>query len=477
MHQSCDLKFENARIIDGTGGASVQADLAITGDRITAMGRLDNVDPATRIDATDLVLAPGFIDAHTHDDRALIAYPDMSAKVSQGVTTVVTGNCGISIAPLVDREPVPPLNLLGESDEWRFPDFDAYAEKMDRSPAAINSVMLTGHSTLRVGTMDSLDRPATTREIDKMVETLGKTLSCGCVGLSTGLAYPPAINAPTEEVIELARVAGDFGRLYTTHMRDEETRLLESVEETIRIGREGEVSTVISHHKVCGRANWGDTRESLKLIAQAREHQTIDCDVYPYTASSTVLLKEFVHRADRVMVTWSKSHPQFNTRDLDDIAAEMGCDIPTAIDRLQPAGAIYFQMSDEDLERVLQFEGAMIGSDGLPHDEHPHPRLWGTFPKVLGHYARDRGLFSMEEAVHRMTGKTASVFGLTDRGVIRPGGFADLVLFDPKTIIDKADYESPEQPSVGVHEVYVNGKPVYQNGASTGSRPGRLLRA
>ncbi len=477
MLQSCDLKFKNARVIDGTGGESATADVAVTGDRITAVGKLDDVNPGTVIDATGLVLAPGFIDAHTHDDRALIAYPDMVAKVSQGVTTVVTGNCGISIAPLSNREPVPPLNLLGESDKWRFADFDAYAETMDRSPAAINSVMLTGHSTLRVGAMDALDRPATTREIDTMVETLGKSLSCGCVGLSTGLAYPPAINAPTEEVIELARVAGDLGRLYTTHMRDEETRLLESVEETIRIGHEAAVATVISHHKVCGRDNWGDTRESLKLIAEARKHQTIDCDVYPYTASSTVLLEAFVHRADRVMITWSKSHPQFNTRDLDDVAKEMGCDIPTAIERLQPAGAIYFQMSDEDLERVLQFEGAMIGSDGLPHDEHPHPRLWGTFPKVVGHYARDRGLFSMEEAIHRMTGKTATVFGLTDRGLIRPGGFADLVLFDPETIIDRANYESPEQPSVGVHQVYVNGQKIYGDGESTGTRPGRLLRA
>jgi len=425
MLESCDIKFENARVIDGTGGPTQVADVAITGDRITGVGQLNSTRASTLVDASDLTLAPGFIDAHTHDDRALIAYPDMTAKVSQGVTTVVTGNCGISIAPLTGREPVPPLNLLGEGDKWTFPDFDAYAETMDRSPSAVNSVMLTGHSTLRVGTMDQLDRAATPAEIDAMVETLGKTLSSGCVGLSTGLAY----------------------------------------------GRDANVATVISHHKVCGRDNWGDTRESLKLIADARQHQTIDCDVYPYTASS------FVHRADRVMITWSKSHPEFNTRDLDDVASEMGCDVATAIERLQPAGAIYFQMSDEDLERVLKFEGAMIGSDGLPHDEHPHPRLWGTFPKVVGHYARDRGLFSVEEAVHRMTGKTASVFGLTDRGLIRPGAFADLVLFNADTIIDRANYESPEQPSEGIHQVYVNGQTVYDGGRSTDSRPGRLLRA
>jgi len=192
MLESCDIKFENARVIDGTGNPGQVADVAITGDRITGFGQLGSTRASTLVDASNLTLAPGFIDAHTHDDRALIAYPDMTAKVSQGVTTVVTGNCGISIAPLCGREPVPPLNLLGESDKWTFPDFDAYAETMDRTPSAVNSVMLTGHSTLRVGTMDQLDRAATPAEIDAMVETLGKTLASGCVGLSTGLAYPPA---------------------------------------------------------------------------------------------------------------------------------------------------------------------------------------------------------------------------------------------------------------------------------------------
>jgi N-acyl-D-amino-acid deacylase len=470
-----DTVIQNARVLDGTGAPGLVTDVAVSGDRIAAMGKLNADSAAARIDADGLVLTPGFIDAHTHDDRALLVYPDMTAKVSQGVTCVVTGNCGISITPLENREPVAPLNLLGDQAAWQFPDFDAYSERLDRSPSAINSIMLTGHSTLRVGAMDELDRPANCAEIEKMCNALAQCLDAGCAGLSTGLAYPPAWNATTEEVIELAKIVNDYGRVYTTHMRDEEDDVLDSIEETLRIGREAEVPTVISHHKVCGRANWGRTRETLEMIRDARKHQKVDCDVYPYTASSTVLLKEFVHRSERVMITWSKSHPEFSTWDLNNIADEMGCDIYGAIERLQPAGAIYFQMSDEDLERVLKFEGAMIGSDGLPHDEHPHPRLWGTFPRVLGHYCRDRKLFPLEQAVHRMTGATAEVFGLDQRGVIRPGNFADLVLFDPDTIIDRATYESPDTQSVGVQCVMVNGKIVFDGEQVTGTRAGRLL--
>ena len=472
-----DIVIRNALVMDGTGAPGVIADIAVSNDRIAAMGDLAENPATNTIDATGLVLAPGFIDAHTHDDRALLAYPDMTAKVSQGVTCVITGNCGISIAPLENRTPVPPLNLLGERNQWQFADFDAYGERMDKYPSAVNSMMLTGHSTLRVGAMSELDRPADHQEIDRMCRALGKCLEAGCIGMSTGLAYPPAWKATTEEVIELAKVVNDYGRVYTTHMRDEEDDVIRSIEETLQIGREADVPTVISHHKVCGRANWGRTKETLALIRAARLQQKVDCDVYPYTASSTVLLAEFVNRAERVMITWSKSHPQFATWDLHDITAEMRCDMATAVERLQPAGAIYFQMSDEDLERVLQFDGAMIGSDGLPHDPHPHPRLWGTFPRVLGHYCRHRKLFPLEQAVHRMTGATAAVFGIKKRGVIKTGNFADLVLFDRQKIIDRATYESPDIPSVGVQSVMVNGRMVFDGGQVTAERAGRLLRA
>ena len=307
-----------------------------------------------------------------------------------------------------------------------------------------------------------------------MCRGLGAMLASGATGLSTGLAYPPAWHAPTDEVVELARVVHDYNKIYTTHMRDEEDDVILSMEETFDIGRRADVPVVISHHKVCGRANWGRTRETLPLIAEARRHQKIDCDVYPYTASSTVLLAEFVNRAERVMISWSKALPEFAKWDLDAIATEMGCDIDQAIERLHPAGAIYFQMDEEDLERVLAFDGAMIGSDGLPHDPHPHPRLWGTFPRVLGHYARDKNLMSLEQAVRRMSGATADVFGIRGRGYIRHNYFADLVLFDPDTVIDCATYENPHLPSTGIEMVVVNGTTVF-NGMSTGNRPGKLL--
>jgi N-acyl-D-amino-acid deacylase len=471
--------FKNATVIDGSGNERFIADVAVSGTRITAVQQTIEVNGAAEstqvIDATGLVLCPGFIDAHTHDDRAVLAYPDMTPKVSQGVTTVVTGNCGISIAPLADRAPVPPLNLLGEQKEWNFPDFDSYAEALDKSPAAVNSLMLTGHSTLRVGVMDALDRPASRAELDKMCSRLDQNLNCGSAGFSTGLAYPPAINAPPAEVVELVAVVKEHEGVYTTHMRNEENDVVESVQETLQVCFDTHVPTVISHHKACGKANWGRTKETLPLIAKARETHPVCCDVYPYTASSTVLLPDFVKRSEKVMISWSRAHPEFQTWDLTDIAVEMGCDIETAIERLQPAGAIYFQMSDADLENVLAFEGAMIGSDGLPHDVHPHPRLWGTFPRVIGHYSRDKQLFSLEDAVHRMTGATADNFGIRQRGIVKPGYYADLVLFNPDTVVDCATFENPELPSTGIDTVMVNGALTFTRNHVTGARPGRLL--
>lgn len=472
-------RFRNATVIDGSGIDRYVADVTVSGCQILSVE--ENPEPAYSataeqvIDATGLVLCPGFIDAHTHDDRAVLAYPDMTAKVSQGVTTVVTGNCGISIAPLAERAPVPPLNLLGERNEWKYPDFESYAEALDKTPAAVNSLMLTGHSTLRVGAMASLDRPASRSELDLMCARLDKNLASGSAGFSTGLAYPPAVNAPAEEVTELVAVLKEHQGIYTTHMRNEENGVVESVEETLRVCVETGVSTVISHHKACGKANWGRTRETLPLIAKARKSHPVCCDVYPYTASSTVLLPEFVRRAEKVMITWSRSLPEFRTWDLQDIVAQMGCDLQTCIERLQPAGAIYFQMSDADLENVLCFEGAMIGSDGLPHDEHPHPRLWGTFPRVIGHYSRDKKLFSLENAIHRMTGATAANFRLRQRGLIKPGFYADLVLFDAENIIDHATYTDPELPAKGINSVMVNGVFTFSHNNVTEARPGRLL--
>jgi N-acyl-D-amino-acid deacylase len=248
------------------------------------------------------------------------------------------------------------------------------------------------------------------------------------------------------------------------------------VNETIEIGKAADVPVVISHHKASGTPNHGLVRESLKLIEEARKTQSLGLDVYPYVAASTMLDPRRISLASKIIVTWSKARPEFAGQTLDAIAGKLDCGLEEAARRLLPAGAIYFMMSEDDVRRVLSYPHTMIGSDGLPHDEHPHPRLWGTFPRVLGHYVRDVKLFTLEEAVRRMTALPAAQFGLADRGSLRVGAFADLVLFDPRTIADTATFERPKSPAAGVALVMVNGRTVWSDGAATGSRPGRALR-
>ena len=476
---ACELLLRGGTVIDGTGAPRRTADVAVDGARVAAIGRLDAMRAEREIDASGLVVCPGFIDTHTHDDRAVLSDPGMACKVSQGVTTVVTGNCGVSLAPLTGREPPPPLNLLGGDDWYRFPTFAAYREELEGSPPSLNVAMQVGHSALRATVMEGLDRPATPSEIERMVELADEGMRAGCIGFSTGLFYPPARAAPTEEVIAIGRRVAAHGGMHSTHMRDEEGGVLDSIRETMRIGREASLPIVISHHKCAGRENWGGTRATLALIAEARKTQSLDLDVYPYVAGSSVLLMEVVERSEKVIVSWSEPFPEVTGRPLDEIASEWGCEVAEAVDRLQPAGGIYFMMDEEDLARILAFPGAMIGSDGLPHDVFPHPRLWGTFPRVLGHYSRDEGLIELEDAVHRMTGKPAAVFGLPGRGEVREGAYADLVLFHPDEIIDTATYEDPMRPAAGIRSVIVNGCEVWAEGsavASSGAAPGRLLR-
>ena len=471
-----DMIIRNARLIDGTGAPSRVGDLAVADDRIAALGDLRDVTGASEIDAAGKALAPGFVDPHTHDDRAVLIDPLMTCKVSQGVTTVVTGNCGVSLAPLsTDRRPPSPLDLVCDQPDGFFADFGAYLAALQREPAAVNVAAQIGHSTLRVGAMDNLERAASPREITRMRAQLEASLATGAIGFSTGLFYPPAAAAPTAEVIEIAKVLQQFTGLHSTHMRDEGNQVDRSLSESFRIGREAPAPVVISHHKCIGRRNFGRSRETLALIDTARLTQPIGIDVYPYVAGSTSLDSGRALEAERVIVSWSSPRPDVAGRDLDDIAAEMGLDRDATVNALSPAGGIFFMMDEDDVRRILAYPHAMIGSDGLPHDDHPHPRLWGTFPRVLGYYARVARLFTLEEAVRKMTSLTAVQFGLKDRGVLRAGAYADLVLFDPDTVHDSATFEDPKRPATGIDLVLVNGRVVWQNGAHSGDRPGRTL--
>jgi N-acyl-D-amino-acid deacylase len=472
-----DYILRGGEVIDGSGAPRRRADVAIRGERIAEIGDIRGVAGAREIDVSGKIVAPGFIDVHTHDDRALFATPEMAAKASQGVTTVVTGNCGISLAPLaIDHRPPPPLDLLGAAEDYRYGRFADYLGALDRMPAAINAACLVGHSTLRVGTMSTLDRPAEAGEIARMGELLQEALDAGAVGLSTGLAYAPAEHAPPGEIEALAKLLRPAGALYTTHMRNEGGGVLDSLDESFAVGEAAGVPVVISHHKTIGRDNFGRTAETLPRIETAIARQQVGLDAYPYIASSTVLTAAQAGRATKVMVTWSKSAPEQAGRELTAIAADWGVGIEDAVARLQPAGAIYWMMDEADVRRVLGFAHTMIGSDGLPHDFHPHPRLWGTFPRVLGHYCRELGLFGLEEAVRKMTGLPAARFGLKGRGAVAAGAYADITVFDPATVIDRATFEEPMVPAAGIEHVFVNGRPVWAEGNPTGERPGRALR-
>lgn len=479
MNEQFDLLIRNASIVDGTGAPRYPGDIGIRGDRIARIGDLGGARGDVEIDLQGRIAAPGFIDAHTHDDRLMLSSPDMAPKVSQGITTVVAGNCGISLAPMprpVPHPVTPPLNLLDEEGGWfAFPTFASYVAELRARPAATNCALLVGHTTLRVATVDDLGQPATPEQVDRMRGLVQEALEAGAIGVSTGLYYEPAVAAPAEEVIAVCQPLKDFPGVYCTHLRDESDRVIDALEESFRVGREVGVPVVISHLKVVGPPNQGRTQQALSFIEKNMATQPICIDCYPYTAGSTVLSADRAASASRVIVSWSRPMPEYAGQDLDAIARTMGVDQDEAIRRLSPAGGIYFRLDEADVQRVLQHDQVMIGSDGLPHDASPHPRLWGSFPRVLGHYGRLLGLFTLETAIYKMTGLTARNFGLKDRGVLREGAYADLTLFDAETVDAAATYESPVAPARGIDTVIVNGERVWQGGRSTGARPGRVL--
>ena len=471
-----DLIIEGGELIDGTGAARVRADLGVSRGKILSIGDLSAAPANERVSAHGRIVAPGFIDVHTHDDRLLLT-PTAGAhpKLSQGVTTVVAGNCGVSLAPLETANPPPPLDILG-ADGWIYPDFAAYLDALDRSPLAVNVACLVGHSTLRVKYMADLERPATRAESADMAAELARALAAGAIGLSTGLYYPPAKAATAEEVIAVGAQLKAAGGIVAMHIRDEGDAIDEALREALHIGRELGVATVISHHKLVGTANHGRSVQTLAMLEQAARGQAVCFDCYPYNASSTMLLPSRVKQSSDVLVTWSGAEPGVAGRSLKELARERNQTEEEVAHALQPAGAIYFAMSEDDVSRILSHPMAMVGSDGLAHDVRPHPRLWGTFPRVLGHYVRQRKLFPLETAIYKMTGLSARRFGLAGRGTLAPGHHADIVIFDEHRVAANASYEHPTEVSTGIAAVFVNGRLACRDGASVNVDAGRVLR-
>ena len=474
----CDLLIQHASVIDGSGQPAYQADVAVFGDKIIAIAPQLTLTSKVHIDGSGLVLAPGFIDVHTHDDTNVIRTPDMLCKISQGVTTVIVGNCGISASPVTLKgAPPDPMNLLGQQADFNYPTFAAYANAVTHASPRVNVAALVGHTALRNNHMADLFNAATDGQIQQMCLQLRQAMEQGALGLSSGLAYASAKQAPMSEVKALVAELAAYKGIYTTHMRTEFDDIMTAMTEAFETAQHGKVPLIISHLKCAGAANWGRTTQTLAYLDRQAQQQKVACDCYPYSASSSTLDLTQVTDDFDIFITWSEGAPEQGGKLLADIASEWQLSLYDAAVRLQPAGAVYHGLHPEDVKRVLAYPRTMVGSDGLPNDPHPHPRLWGAFPRVLGFYCRDQGLFELPEAVHKMTGLSAKEFGLTRRGQIQVGHYADLVLFNASTVSDTATFTDPIQIAKGIEQVWVNGQLSYQVGRlPTTARAGRFLR-
>jgi N-acyl-D-amino-acid deacylase len=496
-----DLLIRNARVVDGTGNPWFRADVALRDGRIAAVGRLAGASAAETLDAAGRVLAPGFIDIHTHIEDGIEKVPGADNYVMDGVTTVVTGNCGGSWSDLAE----------------------AFA-RLEKTGIGLNVASLIGHNTVRRQVMGSANRPASPEELARMEALVEQAMRQGALGFSTGLIYIPGAYAPTEEIIALARVAARYGGVYASHIRDEGERALQAIEEAVRVGREAELPVQIAHFKIDNRRLWGASSKTLALVERARrEGVDVMVDQYPYDRSSTglsILLPEWAladgeekvkeRLADPAtrariaremerrlrnlghknysyaMVASCRFDRSLEGKTISEITRQKGrrglrWEIQTVLEIMERGGAqmVYHSMSEEDVTRILRHPFTAVASDGGVREFGvgvPHPRSYGTRARVLAEYVRRRGIITLEDAVRRMTSLPARAMRLPDRGLLRPGYAADLVLFDPERVQDKATFRQPHQFSEGFDLVLVNGRAVVQNGKLTGARPGRVLR-
>lgn len=498
-----DIVLAGGDIYDGSGGEPRTADLGIRGDRIAALGDLSGADAGIRVDVSGLAVAPGFVDIHSHAVRGVIRHPLAENYLHQGVTTALGGPDGGSPLPI---------------GEW----LDAF----EAEGSAINMALTVGHGTIRREVLGLENRAPTEEELDEMRSLVEQAMLDGAFGLSTGLKYVPGAFAETEEVIELARVAGRHGGFHISHMREEGLELLESVTETIRIGEEGGLPTQLTHHKVVGAPMWGQSTESLRLVDEAVARGVdVTIDQYPYTASSTGLTILFpawslegggealaermadpetrarIREAivanlrddrgggspDNVVIARCEWDPSLEGKSLGDIlrerglesSLENGADLALELQGKGGFGGVFHAMHEDDVRRIMAHPLTMIASDGgvvAPGEGVPHPRNYGTFARVISLYVREAGLFGLSEAVRKMSAFPAERMGLRDRGRIAEGWIADLTVFDPEGVEEHAEFGDPHHYATGTHHVLVSGEFVLRDGEVTGSRPGKALR-
>ena len=532
MKRAFDVIIKNGQVIDGTGNPWFKADVGISGERISEMGRLSAEKAPEIIDASGSVVSPGFIDIHSHSDLVLLINPRAESKIRQGITTEVIGNCGGSAAPLDDlmkQEMNKTTRLIAEAElELDWSTMKEYVNRLDRQGVAVNVVPLVGHANIRVSAMGFADRAPTKTELEEMKRILAEALQDGAFGMSTGLIYPPGCYARTHELVELCRVVARYGRLYTSHIRGEGEKLLESVKEAIAIGEKAGLPVEISHHKAGGKANWGKVNESLKMIEDARDRGIdVTCDVYPYVAASfglSAMLPPWAHEGgteklverlrdaktrdrlrremgeepaspssplksagwDATQIARCPNHPDLEGKTVSEIARTRNVD-PFALvfDLLteDPAiSVVRFVMCEDDVCTVMGHPVSMIGTDGSAVAPYgvlgkgkPHPRSYGTFPRVLAKYVRKQRVLTLENAIRKMTSLPAQRLGLRDRGIIREAMYADITIFNPETISDRATYQSPHQYPDGIEYVIVNGKIAVGKGEHTGALAGKVI--